>query len=100
MPDFTPPAVPTTARKAQVAGGAGFLAPLFILVPCSASAVGCTDSIAAGFLLIQEGFYRVGLGAAPDPAMLHSAINVVVMATVTGVLAFVGTYFTTNKAKG
>lgn len=89
----------TTSRKAQVAGGAGFFAPLFILVPCSATAVTCTESVAAGFLLIQAGFSKVGMGDMPDPAMLHSAMNVLIMAAVTGLVTFAGTWVTTNKAK-
>lgn len=91
--------IPMTARKAQVAGGAGFLAPLFVMVPCSDTAVGCTDSVAAGFLLIQKGFAALGMGAEPDPAMLHNATNILIMAAVTGLLTFAGTYFTVNKPK-
>ena len=41
----------------------------------------------------------MGMGEAPDPAMLQSALNILVMAAVTSAVAFVGTYFTTNKPK-
>jgi hypothetical protein len=97
MPILTP--ATTTARKAQVAGGAGFFAPLFVMIPCSPTATACTDSTAAGLLLIQAGFAAMGMGEAPDPAMLQSALNILVMAAVTSAVAFVGTYFTTNKPK-
>lgn len=89
-----------TARKAQVAGGAGFLAPLFIMIPCSATAAFCSaPGVAAGMILAQAGFAKLGLGEMPDAAMLSSALNTVWVSIGASIIAFGVTYFTPNKPK-
>lgn len=94
------PPVPTTARKAQFAGLAGFFMPILsVAVPCSDTAVACVGSMQAGTLLLQQVLAFAGLVDQPDPTMVGGAVNALLGGLATGASAFLVAYLATNKPK-